>query len=485
MDLREEKIKKLEKLKSSKINPYPNRVKRTHTLKEIREDFEKLSEGKKEIIIAGRIKLIRKHGKATFIDLEDFGGNLQIYLKEEILGKANYQLFQETIDLGDFLEVKGVLFLTKTQEKTLKASEWRVLAKTLMPLPEKWHGLVEVEARFRQRYLDLLSNKDVREIFLKRSLLIKLIREFFDSRGFIEVETPTLQPIPGGAIAKPFVTHHQALDLDLYLRIAPELYLKKMLVGGFEKVYEIARCFRNEGIDRAHNPEFTQIEFYEAYKDYNGLMNLTEELMGFLLEKTKTNSLINYQGRKINLAPPYPRLSYRESLIKYAGLDIEKIKGQELRKKAEELKIELKDEWDDFKILEEVFKEKVRSKIDNPVFIIDHPLEISPLAKKTEYSPNYVERFQLLIAGLEITNAYSEINDPLDQRERMKQQQELLERGDEEAQRIDEDFLSALEYGMPPAAGEGIGLDRLVSIFCDVHNLREVILFPTMRPKTS
>ena len=482
MNLKEERLKKLKNLLAAGIDVYPARAARNFICQQVKDNFEALKETK--IILVGRIRLIRGHGKATFVVLEDFSGRMQLYFRQDNLGEKNYRLFTENLDIGDFLEAEGTLFLTHMGEKTLKVERWRILTKSLLPLPEKWHGLVDVEMRFRQRYLDLVSNKDVKDIFLKRSLIIKYLREFFDHRGFIEVETPVLQPIPGGANARPFVTHHNVLDIDLYLRIAPELYLKRLLVAGFERVYEIARCFRNEGIDWAHNPEFTQVEFYEAYKDYNDFMKLTEELMIFLFEKLKMDFLINYQGKKINFTPPYPRLSFREALIQYANFDLEKEKTEKgLKKRAKEMGLEISDKLDYGKILDEIFKEKVRSKIINPCFIVDYPIEISPLAKKTSNNPNYVERFQLIVAGLEICNSFSELNDSLDQRERFEEQQKLLERGDEEAQRLDEDFLTALEYGMPPAVGEGIGIDRLTAILCDVHNIKEVILFPTMRPK--
>ncbi len=482
MNLKEERLKKLKNLLAAGIDVYPARAARNFICQQVKDNFEALKETK--IILVGRIRLIRGHGKATFVVLEDFSGRMQLYFRQDNLGEKNYRLFTENLDIGDFLEAEGTLFLTHMGEKTLKVERWRILTKSLLPLPEKWHGLVDVEMRFRQRYLDLVSNKDVKDIFLKRSLIIKSLREFFDQHDFIEMETPILQSIPGGANARPFVTHHNALDIDLYLRIAPELYLKRLLVAGFERVYEIARCFRNEGIDWAHNPEFTQVEFYEAYKDYNDFMKLTEELMIFLFEKLKMDFLINYQGKKINFTPPYPRLSFREALIQYANFDLEKEKTEKgLKKRAKEMGLEISDKLDYGKILDEIFKEKVRSKIINPCFIVDYPIEISPLAKKTSNNPNYVERFQLIVAGLEICNSFSELNDSLDQRERFEEQQKLLERGDEEAQRLDEDFLTALEYGMPPAVGEGIGIDRLTAILCDVHNIKEVILFPTMRPK--
>jgi len=482
MSLREERQKKLNNLLSLGMEAYPAKTRRTHTISQVKERFENLASKKAKVVLAGRAKLIREHGKATFVDLED-KEKLQLYFRLDDLGEENYKLFLQVVDMGDFLEAEGTLFLTHMGEQTMRVENWRMLVKSLLPLPEKWHGLVDVETRFRQRYLDLVSNKDVKDIFFKRSLIVKYLREFFDHKGFIEVETPVLQVIPGGATAKPFITHHNALDLDLYLRVAPELYLKRLLVGGFEKVYEVARCFRNEGVDRAHNPEFTQIEFYEAYKDYNDFMNLTEELLTFLFEKLKIDFLITYQGQKVNFAPPYPRISFRDAMKEYANIDLEEETEKSLKMKAKEMGLSIEENWDFSKVLDEIFKEKVRAKIINPIFIIDYPIEISPLAKKTPNNPNYVERFQLIVAGLEICNAFSELNDPLDQRKRFEAQEALLEKGDEEAQRIDEDFITALEYGMPPAAGEGMGIDRLVAILSDVHNIKEVILFPTMRPK--
>jgi len=482
MSLREERQKKLNHLLSLGMEAYPAKTRRTHTISQVKERFENLASKKAKVVLAGRAKLIREHGKATFVDLED-KEKLQLYFRLDDLGEENYKLFLQVVDMGDFLEAEGTLFLTHMGEQTMRVENWRMLVKSLLPLPEKWHGLVDVETRFRQRYLDLVSNKDVKDIFFKRSLIVKYLREFFDHKGFIEVETPVLQVIPGGATAKPFITHHNALDLDLYLRVAPELYLKRLLVGGFEKVYEVARCFRNEGVDRAHNPEFTQIEFYEAYKDYNDFMNLTEELLTFLFEKLKIDFLITYQGQKVNFAPPYPRISFRDAMKEYANIDLEEETEKSLKMKAKEMGLSIEENWDFSKVLDEIFKEKVRAKIINPIFIIDYPIEISPLAKKTPNNPNYVERFQLIVAGLEICNAFSELNDPLDQRKRFEAQEALLEKGDEEAQRIDEDFITALEYGMPPAAGEGMGIDRLVAILSDVHNIKEVILFPTMRPK--
>ncbi len=478
------RLKKLAQIKNSKIEPYPARCQRSHTCQQVIVDFKKLVREKSKISLVGRLVLVRLHGKACFAHLEDGTGRFQIYLKQDNLGEELYQFFVKNIDVGDFIEIQGSLFVTKRGEKTLAGTNWRLLAKALSPLPEKWHGLADIETRFRQRYLDLIANKEVRDIFIKRSKIIKLIKEFFDKRGFLEVDTPILQPMHGGAAARPFMTHHHALDLNLYLRIAPELYLKRLIIGGFEKVYEVARCFRNEGIDWAHNPEFTQIEFYQAYADYNDLMKLTEELFQFLFKSLIGKLTIDYQGQKLNFKPPYPRLEFKKVLIDSIGIDIEKYRDiKELAKKARSLGLEIEPTWSRAKILDELYKELVRPKIVNPTFLINHPVELSPLAKRLPDNPNYVERFQLLIAGLEVCNAFSELNDPLDQENRFEEQQKLLQAGDQEAQPFDQDFLQALKYGMPPTAGQGIGIDRLVAILTNTHNIKEVILFPTMRPK--
>ena len=475
---------KLEKIKTEGKEAYPARTRRNLSCFEAKEKFQKLAKVKKNVILAGRLVLVRRHGGATFAHLDDGSAKFQILFRKDVVGEKEYRFFIDLIDIGDFIEAEGKLFTTKTGEPTLEVKNFRLLAKSLLPLPEKWHGLVDIETRFRQRYLDLIANPQVKEIFKKRSLLIKSIREFFDKRGFLEVETPILQPIPGGANARPFVTHHNALDIDLYLRIAPELYLKRLIIGGFEKVYEIARCFRNEGIDWAHNPEFTQIEFYQAYADYNDLMKLTEDLMKFLVQKICGKLKINYQDKEIDFTPPYPKITYREALIRFTGIDLEEFKTREmLLTKAKNIGLEVEKTWSRGKIIDEIFKELVRPKLINPTFIIDEPIELSPLAKKKPDNPNYVERFHFLVVGMEICNAYSELNDPLDQEERLREQERARAVGEEEAQWFDEDFVEALKYGMPPTAGEGIGIDRLAAILANVHNVKEVILFPTMRPK--
>lgn len=485
----EEKVRidKLEKIKKRGINPYPNPAKRTYTCAKAIQGFEKLTKKQTIIRLMGRIRSIRLHGGSCFAHIEDETEKMQIYLRRNILGKKSYNFFKDLIDVGDIIEVRGTFFSTKKGEKTLLVQSFKLLTKSLLPLPEKWHGLTQIEVRYRKRYLDLIANPQVKFIFQKRSLVIKTIREFFDRLGFIEVETPVLQPIPGGAAACPFKTYHNALDQYLYLRIAPELYLKRLMIGGFEKIYEISRCFRNEGIDHLHNPEFTQIEFYQAYTDYKDMMKVTEKLLSAIIEKVNKKLIIEYEGHKINFKPPFPRLTFREALIKYAGIDIEKYKSdKDLTQKIREFKKEeLREKFHRGQILEELYKIFVRPKIIQPTFIINHPIEISPLAKRI-IGTQYVERFQLLVAGgIELVNAFSELNDPLDQEERFHLQERLRKIGDKEAQRFDKDFIEALKYGMPPTAGFGMGIDRLVMLLTNSHNIKEVILFPALRSKTN
>ncbi len=485
MSIESGRLKKIKNIVKEGINPYPSQGKRTHSCKEADSNFGQIEKDQENITLTGRLVLLRLHGKACFANLEDYSGRFQFFLNQNDLGEKDYNFFVDNIDVGDFIQVKGKLFQTKKGQNTLRVGEYLLLSKSLLPLPEKWHGLSNIETRFRQRYLDLISNPEVRKIFVVRSKVIKLMREFFDQRDFLEVDTPILQTLAGGATAKPFITHHQALNTDLYLRVAPELYLKRLIIGGIERVYEIARCFRNEGLDRTHNPEFTQIEFYQAYADYNDLMILTEELMAFLLKNLGFSDLkIEYQGQIINFKPPYPRLDFRQVIIEETKLDIDKYKEiKDLTSQVKSLGIKVDKTWGRGKILDELYKEFVLPKIIQPTFIINHPLELSPLAKKIPNRPGYVERFQLLVNGLEICNAFSELNDPLDQESRFEAQKELRKRGDEEAQSADQDFITALKYGMPPTAGEGIGIDRLINILTNTQNIREVILFPTLKPK--
>lgn len=487
IDEKQTRLLKLKEIREQKINPYPSKNKRTYTCARVDLNFDVLSQKRKLIALAGRLKTVRIHGGLSFAHLEDESGVFQLSLKKNILGDKQYNFFKNLIDIGDFIRVKGVLFATKTGEKTLEVQSLKLLAKSLLPLPEKWHGLSDIEIRYRKRYLDLIANPQVRAIFKKRSLIIKGIREFLDREGFIEVETPILQPIPGGAAARPFVTHHNALDIDLYLRIAPELYLKRLIVGGFEKVYEIARCFRNEGIDWAHNPEFTQVEFYQAYADYNDLMKLIEKFFIFLMKKINGGGTkIIYEKNEIDLAPPYERITFRDVLMKLGNCDIEQYPDREsMAKKAQEFGLEILPTDDRGKIMDEFFKKIVRPKIIKPTFVINHPIELSPLAKKIVDNQKYVERFQLIIGGVELVNAFSELNDPIDQRERFVAQQKLREAGDTEAMQIDEDFVEALEHGMPPTAGLGMGIDRLAALLTNSHNIKEIILFPTLKPEKS
>ena len=483
-ELRAVRLKKLEAIEKAGILAYPSETKRTHKIAEALKDFTKLSKQAKEIILAGRIKSQRGHGGVTFLDIEDGGGKIQSLIKKDRVGEQAYQFFLDNFDIGDFVELRGILFTTKSSEKTLEAAGYKILAKSLLPLPEKWHGLQDVEERFRKRYLDLIMNPEVKEKFILRSKIIKEIRNFFENKGFIEVETPVLQPLYGGATAKPFKTHLNALDMDLYLRISPELYLKRLLVGGFEKVYEIGKCFRNEGLDRQHNPDFTMLEFYWAYVNYKDLMVFTEELFSDLLKKIFKSTKIKYEGKEIDFKSPWPRIEYNVLFKKYTKIDLDEINTEALRKEAKKiLGTDVKGEKAD--IADEIYKKLCRPNIWEPTFIINHPVGSAPLAKQLEKNPGKLARFQLLVAGgIELVNAFSELNDPLEQKKRFQEQEKILKQGFDEAQRLDEDFIEALEYGMPPTAGFGMGIDRLVALLTDSHSLREVILFPTMRQKS-
>src|SRR3989344_5502146 len=456
-DILRERSKKLENISASGQNPYPARVKRTHGIAECLSHFWLLSLFRRPVAIAGRVTALRKQGGLIFADVRDRGGSIQVLLKKDELN--NFSFFEDNLDIGDFLEAGGILIKTRRGEKSVKAREARIIVKSLQPLPSSWYGIKDVEERFRKRYLDMLLNKEVDEKLRERSEIIKALRDFLAGEGFMEVETPVFQPIPGGAKARPFVTHHNALDEDFYLRIAPELYLKRLLVAGWEKIYELGKVFRNEGIDRDHNPEFTMLELYWAYQDYNGLMKFTEKILKKAVAGAKIK---NNRAKYFAKNKKWPKITYVNSFKKYAKIDINKIKVKEI---------------------DEIFKKEVRPKINEPIFITHYPKSISPLAKSCADNSSLTERFQLIIDGMEIVNGFSELNDPIDQRKRMEEQEKMYRAGAQAASRLDEDFLEALEYGMPPAAGLGIGIDRFIALLTDSDNIKEVIIFPTLRPK--
>lgn len=485
-EIRENRIEKLNVLKKAGVNPYPAKSSRNFLIKDALAEFDKLSSENKEVILAGRMTAMRGQGALIFANLKDAADSIQLLFKKDNFSEENFGIFQNLFDIGDIIEVQGILFITKRGEKTLEVKNFKILTKSLRPIPTEFYGLSDVEERYRRRYLDLLLNDEVKDKFIKRSNIISALREFYNKKGYMEVETPILQTIPGGATAKPFKTHLNALDLDLYLRIAPELYLKRLLVGGFGKVFEIGRCFRNEGMDATHNPDFTMLESYSAYEDYHDLMNMVEELMEFVIARIypeANNSEVDYKGNKISFKTPYKVMEFSELLNQYLGIDYDKLSEDELFSFSKEKGLKLKLGTHKGKIADELYKEFIRNEIIQPTFLINLPLELSPLAKKMEKDESRVERFQLVVGGLEMMNAYSELNDPIDQHNRFKQQEDIGRTGDEEAQRLDMDFVEALEYGMPPAAGLGIGVERLVMFLTDSNTLRESILFPTMKPR--
>lgn len=474
------RLGKVEKLKEKGIAPYPADAGRTHLIGSLLRDAEKLSAGEgiseQKVKISGRLRALREHGKVCFGVLEDASGAIQLYFRRQELGEATWEIFW-CVDVGDFLEICGFPFKTKTGEPTIHVETFRVLSKSLHPLPEKRHGLVDTELRHRRRYADLLSNREVKDVFRKRSLIIREVRHALEEKGYLEVETPVLHPLAGGAAARPFITHHHALDMELYLRIAPELYLKRLLVGGFEKVFEIGRNFRNEGISTKHNPEFTMLEAYEAFGSGETMMQLTEELLV---------RLWNVAGASRSLPRPIPRLSIKEALKKYEGLDSDRLTQAEaevlLRKEglAEAVKLCIGKE----EMLYLLFEEKVEKKLEGAVFITDFPASVSPLAKPKKGDPAVADRFELFLDGMEVANGFSELNDPLLQKERFEEQMKRRSKGDKEAMPYDEDYLRALALGMPPAGGVGIGIDRLVLWLTGASSIRDVILFPLLRPRS-
>jgi lysyl-tRNA synthetase class 2 len=471
---------KLDELRASGIEPYGCRFPVTHQVAEIISRYDEL-EGK-DVAVAGRLMGKRGHGKASFADLRDFTGKIQIYSKLDDLGEDAYSLFKK-LDIGDIIGIGGRVFRTERQEITLAVTSLTLLSKSLRPLPEKWHGLKDVDLRYRQRYLDLIVNPEVKEVFLTRVRIIKEIRRFMDDLGYIEVETPIMQPVAGGATARPFVTHHNALDMHLYLRIALELYLKRLLVGGFEKVYEIGRVFRNEGISTKHNPEFTMLEFYQAYADLGDMIEITEQMLGSVVQSVLGNLQVRYREQVIDFSPPFKRMSMLEAVRKHTGQDFSHFDATTAFNQARSLGLEVEAGTSWGKLLNVVFESFVEDKLVQPTFITGHPVDISPLARRNKEHPLLVERFELFVNTWEIANAFTELNDPIDQRLRFEQQTREREHGDEEAHAMDEDFLDALEYGMPPSGGEGIGIDRLVMVLTDSPSIRDVILFPTMRPR--
>ncbi len=485
------RLDKLNRIRSRRVDPYPHRYRRTHTTQEAAALFQE-QEGSSteipEVRVAGRIVAYRSMGKATFLDLRDGSGKIQVYISKNIFGEEKYSYLHD-FDIGDFIGVTGRLFRTRTGEITVGASDFAMLSKSLLPLPEKWHGLTDVDKRYRQRYLDLISNEEVRQIFVIRSRVIAAMRRFLDGRGFIEVETPVLLPVAAGAMARPFSTHHHALDEDLYLRIATELHLKRLIVGGLDKVYEIGRVFRNEGISIKHNPEFTMLESYEAYADYNDVMEMVEQMVCDIAREVLGAQEIPFGESILNLSPPWRRVNLRDEISEKCGIDFLDEKHRDLtalQKEAARLGVEMEENMSWGRLVDKLFSTLVEPTLIQPTFVLDYPIEMSPLAKTKPGEPRLVERFECFMGGIEVANAFTELNDPVEQRKRFEEQERLRSQlGDDEVERLDEDFLVALEYGMPPTGGLGIGVDRLLMVLTNQHSIREVILFPQLRTQTT
>ncbi len=491
--IRKEREKKLENLRKKGIDPYPSSTDRTHSIKEALESFKELSEGKQKVVLCGRMRLLREHGKVTFVEIEDGSDSgpdktleadearIQVMFKQDNLGAERYEFFLENFDVGDFIEVEGRLMITRTGEKTIEAQNYKILAKTLRPLPEKWHGLQDKEERFRKRYLDFIFNPELRELFRKKAKFWNSMRDFLQKRGFLEVFTPVLENKAGGANAKPFVTHHESLDIDVYLRISMgELWQKRLMVGGFEKTFEIGRQFRNEGLSKEHLQDYMQMEFYWAYADYEMGMKLVENLYRHIAQETFGTLEFDIFGFEVDLGAEWDRIDYRETILGEFGLDIDKADKKEVRAKLDELGVKHEGKLAWGCLVDQLWKE-CRKRIKGPAFLTGHPVEVSPLAKRSSVDPSRVERFQVILAGSEMGNGYSELNDPLDQAGRFKEQAALREKGDEEAQMEDEDFVEALEYGMPPTCGFGVS-ERLFS-FLAGKPIKECVMFPLLRPK--
>ena len=485
-DLELERLNKVERLRARGIEPYPARVQRTHTNRDAIAAFEAAEPGQAEVTasVTGRLVLLRTMGRASFGHLEDGSGRLQLYFKKDEIGDEAYQMLLKDVDLGDFLEATGRLFRTKTGEVTLHVASYRPIAKAITPPPEKWHGLKDVETRYRRRYADLLSNPEARAVFRTRARIVAALRRFLDERGFLEVETPILQPLYGGAAARPFSTHHNQLDQDLYLRISFELYLKRLLVGMYDRVYEIGRDFRNEGVSFKHNPEFTQLEFYAAYLDYNDVMRLTEEMVAYAAREVMGTTRITSGGHAIELAPPWQRLTLRDAIREHTGIDYMQHPGADsLRAAIRAGDGHAPDDATWGKLVDGLLGDHVEPKLIQPTILYDYPRDISPLAKRKPGDEAHVERFEFFIGGVEMGNAFTELNDPIDQEQRFLDMQRLYGAEDEEAHPVDEDYLRAMRYGMPPNGGFGMGIDRLAMLFTDKDTIREVVLFPHLRSR--
>lgn len=480
--LRAVRMEKMQKLRGGGRNPYPYRFEVTHRTGTIRDTEPQLTQSETVVAVAGRVMSLRGHGKTMFGHVEDVAGRMQFYVRKDVLGEEEFGFFK-LVEVGDLIGVRGTVFRTKTDELTIKVSSFEVLAKALRPLPEKWHGLIDKEIRYRQRYLDLIMNRDVRDVFVTRSRIVETMRQFLIGRGFLEVETPILQPLYGGAAARPFTTHHNALDIPLYLRIADELYLKRLLVGGYERVFEFSKDFRNEGIDRSHNPEFTMMECYAAWLDYTDFMEMVEEMMRAIAGELADGGVVKYGEHEIDFNRPWKRIRFFDSIAGVTGIDFRGKEGAEVHELAKQLGVELEPGLPLSRALDEIFSEKVEPGLIQPTFIYDYPRELSPLAKDHRSEPGLVERFEPFMCGFEVGNAFSELNDPVEQRKRFEQQAAFRDKGDEEAHVLDEDYIRAMEYGMPPAAGLGIGIDRLTMVFTDSRSIRDVIFFPQMRPE--
>lgn len=478
---------RLKRLEDAGKNPFPSKVQRTHTLKQVLDEFEALEASQSSISVVGRVRALRQHGKLLFLKLEDGFSEGQLLLRADALGETAYDEMLQTLDVGDFVEAIGPVMRTKTGQESVAAESVRIIAKALRPLPEKWHGLSDVEVRFRQRELDLIANPSVRATFVQRAKIVSTIRRFFDGEGFLEVDTPILQHVAAGASARPFVTHHNALDEDLYLRIAPELFLKRCVIGGFERVYEIARCFRNEGIDHTHNPEFSQVEAYAAYMDYETLMDLMEALVKTLVDAVGLDArAVPFDGHELNFADPIPRKAFRDLMLDGSDVDVDVLVSvEEARIAADRVGVQVETSWSLGTIIDEIWKKSVRPRLVQPTFVVDYPASITPLAKRKESNSQRIEMFQLVAGGgMEIMKAFGELNDPIDQEARMDENEQAHAEGDDDAQRKDDAFVRAMKHGMPPMSGVGMGIERITQLLTDSHNIKEVILFPTLRAET-